>query len=141
VSKLRFYALEPATHSGQVIESSSYNPDLKTQLNISGEQTFTVVYKDGLNETAEGTNHFSALKVDIYAVYNDNAAGTGTDKTVKLTASIKDCSCCSAYMDADHTQWLSFMCYDLGATHNGDPFTPSKDIHGAKGYAVRCVTE
>jgi uncharacterized protein (TIGR02145 family) len=103
VSKLRFFALEPATYAGQIVQSQNYNPDLKTQLNISGAQTLTIVYKDGLNETAEGTNHFSALKVDIYAVYNNQWDGNGEDKIVKLTASIKDCSCCGAYTDAGHT--------------------------------------
>jgi uncharacterized protein (TIGR02145 family) len=46
-------------------------------------------------------------------VYNDNATNTGTDKRLKLTATIKDCACCGAFTTSG--TWLSFMCYNLGA--------------------------
>jgi uncharacterized protein (TIGR02145 family) len=131
VSKLRFYVLEPATYTGQIVQSLSYDPDLETQLNLSGAKNLSIVYKSDLNSKAAGKNNAEALKVDIYAVYNDQGNGNGADRTVKLTASIKDCSCCGAYTDAAHTQWLSFMCYNLGATHNGVPFMPSQAIQGA----------
>jgi uncharacterized protein (TIGR02145 family) len=70
------------------------------------------VYKN-VNSLAAGKSADQALTVDIYAVYNDAATGGGTDRTLKLTASIKDCACCGAY--AVGGTWLNFMCYNLGA--------------------------
>ncbi len=46
---------------------------------------------------------------------------TGTDCSVKLTASIKDCACCGAKTASGG--WLNFMCHNLGANEALDPFT------------------
>ncbi|MCT4234918.1 fimbrillin family protein [Elizabethkingia anophelis] len=39
---------------------------------------------------------------------------------------------CGAYLGPNNTQWKEFMCHNLGADMNADPFTPSPAIHGAK---------
>jgi uncharacterized protein (TIGR02145 family) len=132
VSNLRFYAEEDDAHTGEIIESKSYDVGLKTANNISGAQTFTVVYKNDLNDEAVNTDNYNALRVAIYAVYNDAPNGSGTDQTVKLTALIKDCQCCGAYVNVAKTQWLNFSCHNLGADESAAPFTPAAAIHGAK---------
>jgi hypothetical protein len=113
VSRLRFYVEENQTYSEQIIESLDYNRALKTQDDILGEQKFSIVYKNNLNETAKGTDNYNALMLGIYAVYNDAPDGSGTDKAVKLTALIKDCQCCGAYLNTARTRWLNF------SYHNG----------------------
>jgi hypothetical protein len=132
VSRLRFYVEENQTYSEQIIESLDYNRALKTQDDISGEQKFSIVYKNNLNETAKGTDNYNALILGIHAVYNDARDGSGTDKAVKLTALIKDCQCCGAYLNTAQTRWLNFSCHNLDATESVDPFTPAAALHGAK---------
>lgn len=39
---------------------------------------------------------------------------------------------CGAYLGPGNTLWKDFMCHNLGADTNADPFTPSAAIHGAK---------
>jgi uncharacterized protein (TIGR02145 family) len=111
VSNVRFYAVEASTYSGQIIASLTPTADY-SGTNISTAASVTIVYKD-VNSLAAGKTTEQALTVDIYAVYNDAAAGGGTDRTLKLTVSIKDCACCGAY--AVGGAWLNFMCYNLGA--------------------------
>jgi hypothetical protein len=126
VNCLRFHVIEASAYSGQIIESLDYNRDMETQTNITAPQTLTVVYKN-LNTVAAGKDVASALKVDIYALYSN---GNGVIQAEKLTASIRDCACCGAFVGKG--QWLNFSCHNLGATESANPFTPSKDIHGAK---------
>jgi uncharacterized protein (TIGR02145 family) len=131
VSRIRFYVEENQAYSGQIMESMDCDRVLKTQTGISGTQKLTVVYKN-LNETAKGTDNYDALMLGIYVVYNDSPNGSGIDKTVKVTALIKDCQCCGAYVNAAKTQWLNFSCHNLGADESADPFTPAAAIHGAR---------
>jgi uncharacterized protein (TIGR02145 family) len=125
VSNLRFYCVEPSDYEGQIIESLSYNTALETQTDISTQQTLTVVFKDDLNVTVAGKSNLAALKVDIYAVYNNLADGTGTNERLKLAATIQDCQCCGAKTtDGD---WLNFMCHNLGADATLNPFVWSSN--------------
>jgi uncharacterized protein (TIGR02145 family) len=84
--------------------------------NITSAVSFNVVYKSDLNTRAKGLSVANALTVNIYAVYNDGSANNGTERSIKLTASIRDCACCGAYTDAG--AWLGFMCYNLGANES-----------------------
>jgi uncharacterized protein (TIGR02145 family) len=110
VSNVRFLYVESGTYTGQIIQSISGG---NSGNNISTAVSCNIVYKSDLNSKASGKTNSTALTVDIYAVYNDNAAGTGDDKKLQLTASIKDCACCGAFTTGG--TWLSFMCYNLGA--------------------------
>ena len=62
--------------------------------NISTPQTATVSYNNALNSLAFGLTNSNPLTGDIYVVYNDGATNNGTDRQLKLTAQVKDCSCC-----------------------------------------------
>ena len=110
VSNVRFYFVEAASFNGQIIENLSGG---NSGNNISTAVTCNIVYKSDLNSKASGKTNANALTVDIYAVYNNNGSGTGTDRSVKLTVAIRDCSCCGAYTTSG--AWLQFMCYNLGA--------------------------
>jgi uncharacterized protein (TIGR02145 family) len=129
ISKLRFHAVEATAYNGQIISSLYYDRNLETQNSITLPKELTVVYKN-LNGTATGKDVSEALKVDIYAVYNDKPDGSGDDQTVKLTASIRDCACCGAFVNKG--QWLNFMCHNQGANNTLNPLVPAQYIHGAK---------
>jgi uncharacterized protein (TIGR02145 family) len=77
--------------------------------NISSLCTATLIYANNLNTIAQGITSDNALKVDIYAIYNN---GSG-DVAVKLTAKIKDCFFTGAYTVCGG--WLEFLPYNLGA--------------------------
>jgi uncharacterized protein (TIGR02145 family) len=112
VSNVRFYAIESGSYTGLIIGNlTGGNPG--NNITSSTPVTCSITYRDNLNSLASGKTNADALTVDIYAVYNDNANNTGTDKTLKLTAMIKDCACCGAFTTSG--TWLTFMCYNLGA--------------------------
>ncbi|MDR1591885.1 MAG: fibrobacter succinogenes major paralogous domain-containing protein, partial [Prevotellaceae bacterium] len=66
------------------------------------------------------------LKLKLYVIYNDGNA----DRAIELNTSLQDCACCGAKVSS--TEWLDFMCHNLGADEAADPFTPSAANHGAK---------
>jgi hypothetical protein len=98
--------------------------------NISTPVTATVTYANALNSLATGLTSSNPITSNIYVVYNNSANNTGSDVQLKLTANIKDCACCGAFVAAN--QFKEFMCHNLGANYSADPFTPSAAIHGAK---------
>jgi uncharacterized protein (TIGR02145 family) len=132
VSRVRFVVVESL--SGAIVQSYASTVDMSAANNITGAQTLKVIYKNtlstvgGIQGAAYGKDNTSALTLDIYAIYNDNAVGTGTDKTLKLTAQIKDCNCCGAYIAPG--VWKTFMCHNLGADESEDPYKPSQKING-----------
>jgi len=52
-------------------------------------------------------------------------------KSYKQTYKIK-LRRCGAYLGPNNTNWRQFMCHNLGADYNLDPFVPSDQIHGDK---------
>ena len=67
----------------------------------------------------------------------------GNDKLINLPSSFKitpgnkstltiNLNKCGAYLGAGNTLWKGFMCHNLGADTNADPFIPAAAIHGAK---------
>ncbi|PWK02292.1 hypothetical protein BC749_101356 [Flavobacterium araucananum] len=131
VSKVRFVYVESL--GGSIVSSFVNNGD-PAAVNISTPVTATIVYKSNLSSangivgTANGKSTTNAFTLDVFVIYNNNAAGTGVDVQQKLTVSIKDCSCCGAYI-APNT-FRVFMCHNLGADVTKDPFTPSAAIGG-----------
>jgi uncharacterized protein (TIGR02145 family) len=133
VSKVRFAYVE--SQPGVIVQSlTPTNSGYETQTNITGACTVVLVYKTSLNDDALGLTNNEPLTVDIYAIYNDNATGTGTDKAIKLTSIIKDCACCGA---ATATGWLSFMCHNLGADESLDPFTWNNSKGSLNGFDIK----
>jgi hypothetical protein len=59
-----------------------------------------VYYKTNLNSKAAGKYRANALTSMLYVVYNDKAAGNGSDKRLELKVSVQDCSCCPGYLAA-----------------------------------------
>jgi hypothetical protein len=89
----------------------------------------TVTYANTLNTPATGLTNSNPITSDIYVVYNNSANNTGSDVQIKLTANIKDCSCCGAYIAAG--VWKEFLCHNLGANTSLDPHTPVVGLQGA----------
>ncbi|NDV95295.1 hypothetical protein D0T84_10225 [Dysgonomonas sp. 521] len=128
VSNVRFAFIDP---TGIIVASISGG--IKGTVTAPGTVIATVTYKSDLNSSTSilrGLSRGQAKKVDIYAIYNDNADGTGEDKAIKLTASFQDCACSGAAIDGG--VWLTFMSHNLGADQTLDPLTPAAGIHGAK---------
>ncbi|MBV4357758.1 fibrobacter succinogenes major paralogous domain-containing protein [Pinibacter aurantiacus] len=117
VSNVRFQYVESV--SGKIVQSITPVGNYSGSITSGTACKATVLYKSSLNADAANLTEAQALTVDIYAVYNNGAQ----DVAVKLTARIKDCACCGAYVAAG--QWKTFMCYNLGATdQTQDPFNP-----------------
>lgn len=122
---LRFVIVDP---SGVVESSNAATAGISGTINNSQTATLTVNYKKTLSNTDDiiyGKTTSQAVKVQIYAVYNDGAK----DVSVPLNVSIQDCACCGAYVAAG--VWKNFMCHNLGADTTADPFTPSAAINGS----------
>jgi uncharacterized protein (TIGR02145 family) len=70
-----------------------------------------------------------AVHVEVYALWEKN---DGTPQQKSLTLNIQDDACCGAYLDISHTQWLPFMCHNLGADPSLDPFglPVTRELHG-----------
>jgi len=89
----------------------------------SGSSTvLTVKFKTNLNSSSATPKIYErtrnqAAKVIINIIYNNGS----TDMNVPLTLSIQDCVCCGAYTTSG--TWREFMCHNLGADQNLDPFT------------------
>ena len=96
--------------------------------NITTAVTATVNYNTNLNTLALGLTNSNPLRAEIYVIYNDGASNNGTDRQLKLTARVKDCACCGAFLAT--SVWRQFMCHNLGANESADPFTPSWELNG-----------
>jgi uncharacterized protein (TIGR02145 family) len=124
VSNVRFMYVENQT--GMIVESiipfSNYGGN-----NISTACRVSITYKSNINETAKGLSNFNRLMVDLYAIYNDKADGTGEDQTARLTITIKDCACCGNNGDAAPQQ--------IG---NNDYLTHVYMTGGSTGNVARC---
>jgi uncharacterized protein (TIGR02145 family) len=143
VSHVRFRYTETAGVSiDSIVPMDAYD----TRDNISTACKVKVYYRASLNSELAGTTRTTAYKLTLYAVYNTGAvySSPANDRQLNLSVLLMDCASCGAYTDAAHTQWLTFMCHNLGANEALDPFTPSQYIHGAKykwGVKVPALTQ
>jgi hypothetical protein len=134
VSNVRFY-----------FENTNGNVILSITGGNSGNSITTAVtavakYNTALNTLALGLTNSNPLTANIYAVYNINPINNNNpndDRMVQLTARVKDCMCCGAWMFANIPEnqgnvampvtatkvWKNFMCHNLGADTNTDPLT------------------
>ena len=122
VSNVRF---EFVNTNGIVITAISGNNPAN---NINTPVNATVNFSNTLNSDALGLTTDNPLTAEVYVIYNSNGNGTGTDRQLKLTAKVKDCGCCGAYIAPG--VWKEFMCHNLGADQSADPFTPSWKLNG-----------
>jgi len=81
---------------------------------FDGIDKFTITFVSNTRNLAEGLNKDYALKVKIIATFTNN----NNDKVyVPLEISIQDCSC-GCPVKKSETEWLTFMCYNMGADPN-----------------------
>ncbi|GHT09900.1 hypothetical protein FACS189426_09270 [Bacteroidia bacterium] len=118
VSNVRFTYVEDASLEAIV----SMTPKAVYSGNIAAGTACkaVVVYRPDLMTTLIGKTRDDAVKPKLYAIYNDQPNGAGTDYAVELTVSLQDCNCCGAYVIGG---WENFLCYNLGANFMLDPFT------------------
>ncbi|MDR2627195.1 MAG: hypothetical protein LBC40_04090 [Dysgonamonadaceae bacterium] len=121
VSKVRFN-FDEVNATGLIVDSIvPQSTTYASGTNISGACKVTVYYKTSLQTSLVNVLRANALKLKLYAIYHDNAAGSGgTDRTLELNISLLDCVCCGAKTTTG--DWLTFMCHNLGADESLDPF-------------------
>jgi uncharacterized protein (TIGR02145 family) len=127
VSNVRFVVVD---NEGCVSSTSNLTPNGSGSLNNGSSISLTVNYKTTLNQTTSiplirGRSRNNAAIVMIYAVYYNG----NQNVSVPLRVAIQDCMFCGAMVAAN--TWKEFMCYNLGATQTGDPFTPTYATNGA----------
>jgi uncharacterized protein (TIGR02145 family) len=143
VSHVRFAYEEVRGISVERIETAS---PYATGNNISTACKVTVYYRTDLNTGLLGTTRDTGNRLKLYAIYNSSPVYSSAldDEMLEILVSLQDCSCCGAYTDAAHAQWLNFMCHNLGANESYDPFTPRDSIHGTMykwGVATPALTQ
>lgn len=117
VSKVHFDYVDG---TGSVIQTVTSNGNYDGN-NISNPCKVTVAFNPDLDNLLKGLTRQTALKVELYVIYNDAANGQGNERKLKLNLTFQDCACCGAKMEGGG--WLSFMCHNLGADESVDPFT------------------
>jgi plastocyanin len=118
VSNVRFAYIDA---SGQAIESMTPKYDYSGNFYSGQTPKVLVVYKASLNTILQGKTRDTALKPELYVIYNDQLNKAGIDRFLKVTVSLQDCNCCGAATVSGG--WLTFMCHNLGADESLDPFT------------------
>jgi uncharacterized protein (TIGR02145 family) len=124
VSNLRFMVID--TDSCVQSITGNLTPGTVSQGNTA---TIQLKYKEDLNLATSRSNivgrtRAQAAKVIIYAIYSDGAK----DVALSLTADIMDDVCCGVKTITGG--WKNFMCHNLGADSDLDPFTPREEIVG-----------
>jgi uncharacterized protein (TIGR02145 family) len=144
VSHVRFEYVETTGLSVDHIvpESSAY----ATAEGIDYACRLTVYYREELNDELKGITRDDSRKLKLYVIYNpeETYSDPAKDVMIELSLSFQDCVCCGAYLDAAKTQWLNFMCHNLGADESYNPFKPSLYIRGAKykwGVSTRALSQ
>ena len=132
VSKIRFVYI----NADDVIESiTPGSASWETGTGLNGTYTVTVKYKTDLNAKAAGTSREAALKAALYVVYNNNSAGTGTDRMLKLDISVQDCICCPGYLAVGGEYTPNYSGY-LDQFGDGTTITTVKQYFTATGKDV-----
>jgi uncharacterized protein (TIGR02145 family) len=144
VSRIRFAYMETSGISIERIEPASTAYAISDNINTACK--VTVYYRKELNNELKGITRDDGNKLTLYAIYNSDATYStpANDQMLELSISLQDCSCCGAYTNAAKTHWLNFMCHNLGANEDADPFVPAATIHGAKygwGVATPALTQ
>ncbi|GHT09562.1 hypothetical protein FACS189426_08340 [Bacteroidia bacterium] len=121
INDLHFQIEDPvgcvASYSGGKSGAIIHNEKIELTVNYATDlsDVFGRIYERTRDEAAH---------VTIYAIYHDGAKEVG----VPLLVKIQDCVCCGAYVAAG--VWKEFMCHNMGADQNSDPFTPAKGLNG-----------
>jgi len=86
------------------------NNGLVVSTTTSGK-TFSVTFRNDINTVASGKDKTNALKLTVIAKFKNSSA---QDRQVELDVYIQDCSCGCPVKSG--SGWLTFMCYNLGAS-------------------------
>jgi uncharacterized protein (TIGR02145 family) len=96
--------------------------------NINTPCQVVVYYNRNLNTTLAGLSRANGYKLKLYAIYNSKSSYTAAadDRRLEMTVGLQDCACCGAatatLAGGAPDGWLSFMCHNLGANGDLDPF-------------------
>ena len=107
--------------SGVLVEGSMAN---------NASENLIIHFRSDLNTTLiPNRDHGNDARVTINIIFFDSSiAPAGADRHVSLNLRIRDCICCGAYVAEG--DWRMFMCHNLGADENINPFVGHQDLHG-----------
>ena len=127
VNNVRYAILdiENVLQASQLLHGTLVSGDMSTS-----SVTLTLNFKTNLNAHSGVTPLIYGRTRDFAAFVTVNIIYFNGTKDVKvpLKLSVQDCMCCGAKVSA--TVWKAFMCHNLGANQNADPFIPSADLNG-----------
>jgi uncharacterized protein (TIGR02145 family) len=117
ISNIRFVTSD----AQNIVESVSGDVNASTA-------TAHLTFKRSVIAGATGKTGPHSLKTVLYAVYNDNSAGTANYKD-SIVITVRDGACgCPAKSSAN--TWQMWSCHHLGANINANPFVFSEATHG-----------
>ena len=119
VSKVRYIIKQTQSLLGNIdnvidIAHTPLSDTLESGILPSGaSRSLTIHYKNDLNDRLLGVDRAGAVRLMLYIIYYDGSQ----DRQVSMSISLQDCMCGCA-VKAGSTNWLVFMCYNLGADPN-----------------------
>jgi uncharacterized protein (TIGR02145 family) len=119
--------LQPGTISGPPIVTSGAIGQIYSVDAVSGATEYEWTLPSGWSgsSTTRSITVTAGTSGGSISVKAKNSCGSSDAQTQTLTVTI-----CGAYTAPDVLK--AFMCHNLGADENADPFTPAAAIHGAK---------
>ena len=121
ISNVRYIIQDP---HGVLLSSS-----LSGSLSLSGgTATIQIEFKPDVISRIAGRTRENPIFVKIHIIYQVSASGGG-DRIVTATVKLQDCACCGAIIDGS-SLLREFLCFNLGADDQADPFNPSMEING-----------
>ena len=121
-----YYAI--IDNEGVLQPSQPLSGKLKDGSMTASSLGLTLSFKTNLNDANAspkivGLKYDGAALVKVYIIYNDGGKNVAVSKTLR----IQDCGSCRAKVGANYR---TFMCYNVGAKSEIDPFVPSNDMKG-----------
>ena len=133
----------PVTPTGSITGPTSVCPTGITQIYsitpVAGAKSYLWKLPEGWTGTSNTETITATPGLPTGTKLAENTAANGNitvsavnecGVTSALTLQVTTCSGCCAYVS--NTDYVEFMCHDLGANQDADPLTPSQDLHGAK---------
>ena len=118
-----FIVLNSAPFSNLQFYIEDTNTLISTQ-NKSGNN-YIVTFDQSVLTKAAGTVSATALPLKVYALFEVG----GVRKRVLLNVKVQDCVCGCGAFKTDGT-WQAFMCHNLGANYEADPYTININLAG-----------
>ena len=86
-----------------------------------------VHFRYDLNTALQGRNARESARAIIHIIWTETA---WEERRVSLNIRVRDSYCCGAIV-GQFDAWREFMCHNVGADENLNPFIPNQGLHGS----------